>query len=52
MVVRFVQEVPAIIGVDMKTYGPFKPEDIATLPAENAKILIKKGLAVEIEATP
>jgi len=48
--VRFVQEIPAIVGSDMKTYGPFKPEDIATLPPENAQILIKQGLAVEVEA--
>jgi len=50
MVVRFLQEIPAIIGSDMKPYGPFKPEDIATLPAENARILIKQGVAVEVEA--
>ena len=51
LLVRFVQEIPAIIGSDMKEYGPFKPEDIATLPAENARILIKQGAAVEIEAS-
>jgi len=34
----------------MKTYGPFKPEDIATLPTENARILIKQGVALEVEA--
>ncbi|MGQ9460010.1 MAG: DNA replication complex subunit Gins51 [Candidatus Bathyarchaeaceae archaeon] len=50
MLVRFVQEIPAIVGSDMKTYGPFKPEDIATLPIENARILIKQGVAVEVEA--
>jgi len=49
IVVRILQEIPAIIGSDMKTYGPFKPEDIATLPPENAKVLIKQGFAVEIE---
>lgn len=48
--VRFLQEIPAIIGADMKTYGPFKPENIATLPSENARILIKQGVAVEVEA--
>ena len=48
--VRFLQEIPAIIGADMKTYGPFKPENIATLPSENARILIKQGAAVEVEA--
>ena len=49
IVLRFIQEIPAIIGADMKTYGPFKPEDIASLPVENAKILIKQGVAVEVE---
>jgi DNA replication factor GINS len=50
MVVRFLQEIPAIVGSDMKTYGPFKPEDIATLPVENAKALIKQGVTEEVEA--
>lgn len=48
-VLRFTKEIPAIIGADMKTYGPFKPEDIASLPQENAKILVKQGVAVEVE---
>jgi len=48
-VLRFLQEIPAIVGVDMKTYGPFKPEDVASVPAENAKVLVKHGLAVEVE---
>ena len=47
---RFVHEIPAIVGSDMKAYGPFEPEDIATLPSENARILIKQGVAVEVEA--
>jgi DNA replication initiation complex subunit (GINS family) len=46
---RFLKEVPAIIGADMKTYGPFKVEDIAALPIENTKILIKQGLAEKLE---
>ncbi len=50
MVVRILREIPEIMGVDMKTYGPFKPEDIATLPKENAKTLIKQGAAAEVEA--
>lgn len=49
-VLRFLKEIPAIIGADMKTYGPFQPEDVASVPAENAKILVKQGLAVEVEA--
>ncbi|HEX69278.1 MAG TPA: DNA replication complex GINS family protein [Candidatus Bathyarchaeota archaeon] len=49
MVVRFLKDVPAIVGVDLKTYGPFQGEDVASLPVENAKILIRQGLAVEVE---
>jgi len=48
-VLRFIKEIPAIIGADMKTYGPFKPEDVASLPLENARILTKQGVAVEVE---
>ena len=46
---RFSKNVPAVIGFDMKTYGPFKVEDVATLPIENAKMLVKQGLAVQID---
>jgi DNA replication factor GINS len=49
-VLRFIKQTPALIGSDMKTYGPFEPEDIATLPPENARILIKEGVAVEVDA--
>ncbi len=49
MVLRFLKEVPAMVGADMKIYGPFKPEDVATLPIKNAEILIRQGVAVEVE---
>jgi DNA replication factor GINS len=49
ILIRFLQAIPAIVGQDMRTYGPFKAEDIATLPAENAGILIKRGVAIEVE---
>jgi len=49
ILVRFLQAIPAIVGQDMMTYGPFKAEDVATLPTENAEILIKRGVAVEVE---
>jgi len=47
---RFLKDIPSIIGVDMKSYGPFKVEDVASLPVENAKILVKQGLAEKVEA--
>jgi DNA replication factor GINS len=48
---RFVKAIPAIVGSDMKTYGPFLAEDVASVPADNAKILVKQGLAMIVEAT-
>jgi DNA replication factor GINS len=51
-VVRFTQSLPAIMGVDMKTYGPFKAEDVASLPAQNADNLIRKGIALLVETEP
>jgi DNA replication initiation complex subunit (GINS family) len=46
---RFLQEAPSIVGADLKVYGPFSPEDVATLPVENAKVLVKQGVAMEID---
>jgi DNA replication initiation complex subunit (GINS family) len=36
----------------MKTYGPFNPEDVATLPEENAENLIRRGFAKVVEIQP
>jgi DNA replication factor GINS len=49
VILRFLKDVPAIIGADMKTYGPFKSEDVASLPVENTKILKKQRLAEKVE---
>jgi len=46
--VRLLKDVPAVIGADMKTYGPFKTEDVASLPFENANVLVRQGLAEKI----
>lgn len=46
---RFLKEVPEIIGADVRTYGPFKVEDVASLPTENAQILTKQGLTEKVE---
>jgi len=48
LLLRFVKDIPSIIGVDLKTHGPFLKEDIAVLPYENAESLIRQGTAVEI----
>ncbi len=49
--VRFSKPIPAIMGADMKSYGPFAVEDVASLPELNAKILVKQGLAVAVEVS-
>ncbi len=46
---RFLKSIPAVVGADMKTYGPFLAEDVGSVPVENAKILIKRGLAEAVE---
>ena len=51
VVLRFTKGIPAIMGADMKSYGPFKVEDVASLPVENAKMLVKQGLAVQVEVS-
>ena len=51
LTLRFVKAIPAIIGTDMKSYGPFKVEDVGSLPIDNAKILVKQGLAIQVEVS-
>lgn len=48
VVLRILQNVDEIVGADLEKYGPFKPEDIATLPYENAQALITKKVATKI----
>jgi DNA replication initiation complex subunit (GINS family) len=49
--IRFLKSIPSIMGADMKSYGPFVAEDVASLPPQNAQILIKQGLAVLVEVS-
>jgi DNA replication factor GINS len=48
IVVRFLKATEALVGVDMSKYGPFQPEDVASLPFENARSIIEGGAAVEV----
>ncbi len=48
---RFAKSIPQIMGSDMKPYGPFTAEDIASLPTQNAKVFVKQGLAVIVDVT-
>jgi DNA replication factor GINS len=46
--VKFTKHVDEVVGADLKRYGPFESEDVASLPAANADILIAGGDAMEI----
>ena len=47
IVVRFLKPIEAFVGIDMNKYGPYEPEDVATLPFENARSIIDGGGAIE-----
>jgi DNA replication initiation complex subunit (GINS family) len=49
IMLRFSKNIPQIMGSDMKTYGPFIVEDIASLPIQNAKVFVKQGLAIIVD---
>ncbi|MDG6990025.1 MAG: DNA replication complex GINS family protein [Nitrososphaerota archaeon] len=46
--IRFLKHVDELVGMDLRHYGPFEVEDVATIPAASADILIAGGEAVEI----
>jgi DNA replication factor GINS len=46
--VKFVKRVNELVGLDMRRYGPFEADDVASIPAANADILIAGGEAVEV----
>ena len=48
IIVKFLQPTPSIMGIDLKKYGPFKEEDIAVIPFENARPLIKQNIVSEL----
>ena len=49
MLVRFLHAVPRFVGPALEEYGPFEEEDVASLPAEIARVLINKGRVEELE---
>ena len=49
VVVRFLKEMDQMVGADLAKYGPYKVEDVATIPYENAQALISKKIATKIQ---
>jgi DNA replication initiation complex subunit (GINS family) len=54
MVVRFLQDTSEIVGTDLRIYGPYKKEDVGSLPSQNAQALIKQGAVrpIDIKSLP
>ena len=48
VVIRFLKNTDQILCIDSEKYGPFKAEDIATLPNEDAQQLISNNIATKI----
>lgn len=42
--VKFLQEIPAFIGGDLKEYGPFEKEEVCELPEDVTKLLESKKI--------
>jgi DNA replication initiation complex subunit (GINS family) len=48
-IVRFLQDIPEIVGVDLRMYGPYKKEDVGSIPIQNAHALIRQGAVRAID---
>ena len=47
--IRFLKKTPPLVGIDLKNYGPFEKEDVASIPYKNAIILLSEKFAVKID---
>lgn len=48
-IVRFLSSISQFLGIDLKPYGPYEAEDVATIPIRNAVILSQKGVCIMLE---
>lgn len=48
VLVRFLDSMDKFVGVNMSNYGPYKKDDVAILPFENARSIIENNKAKEI----
>ncbi|MBI4163511.1 MAG: DNA replication complex GINS family protein [Candidatus Aenigmarchaeota archaeon] len=44
------EDIEEFVGINMKNYGPYKAGDVATLPKQNAELLVNKGIAERIQS--
>jgi DNA replication initiation complex subunit (GINS family) len=48
LTVRFTKHVDELVGLNLRHYGPFEVDDLASIPAADAAVLIAAGSAVEV----
>ena len=48
-ILKILGNIPKILGVDKKEYGPLNPQDIVIMPKDNAKLLITRNVAEKID---
>jgi len=46
--VKFVKHINELVGLDLRHYGPFEADDVASIPAASADILVAGGDAIEV----
>lgn len=47
--VKFTKSVAELVGLDLRRYGPFMRDDVASIPAASADILVSNGDAIEVQ---
>ena len=48
VLIRFLQDAEQIVGADMAKYGPFKAEDVSSVPYDNAQAFISQKIASKL----
>ena len=48
VLIRFLQDAEQIVGADMAKYGPFKAEDVSSVPYDNAQAFISQKIASKV----
>lgn len=51
VILKFIKETPPLVGIDLINYGPFEKGDLASIPSQNAKILLLEKFAEKVDIT-
>ena len=51
IILKFIKKTPPLVGIDLINYGPFEEGDLASIPSQNAKILLLEKFAEKVDVT-